>query len=111
MAPTPVRKPLAKLRHVAFSGGGMLGLAYTGAVAALAEAGALADVKHVAGISIGALFAALVASDVDMGAFERELRDFCADAQNLTIRTSDALALPTRLGVYDARRILPPLQR
>lgn len=105
------RKPLAKLRHVAFSGGGMLGLAYTGAVAALSEAGALKDVRHVAGISIGAMFAALVAADVDMAAFDLELRAFCGDPDNLTIRTTDALALPSRLGVYDARRLLPPLRK
>lgn len=49
--------------NLSFEGGGCRGFAYCGAIKALDEAGILSNLKRFSGTSVGALFAALLASD------------------------------------------------
>ena len=49
--------PYRRWRHMVLEGGGVKGVAYAGAFAALSDAGAVDDIEHVAGTSAGALMA------------------------------------------------------
>lgn len=51
---------MATIKNLAFKGGGVLGIAYAGAIQVLEEKGVLATVERVAGTSAGAITAALV---------------------------------------------------
>lgn len=75
-------------RNLAFEGGGVWGVAYGGAMAALEEAGALELIERVAGTSAGAIAALAVALRFDALRIRKILRDlqfdqFLADASPL----------------------------
>ncbi len=53
------------IRNLVFSGGGVRGVAYVGAIDALGAAGVLAGVRRVAGASAGAITAGLLAAGAD----------------------------------------------
>jgi NTE family protein len=63
------------LAHLVFEGGGIRGIAYTGALEVLEEAGLLKDVESAAGTSVGGLVAVLYA----VGYSPRELMNVLAD--------------------------------
>ena len=65
------------IKNLVFEGGGIKGLAYAGALEALAGRGHLQTVEQVAGTSAGAITALLVALGYDLEAINKELnRDF-----------------------------------
>ena len=51
------------MENLVFQGGGVSGIAYTGAIKTLNEKDLLPNIKRVAGISIGSIIASLVALD------------------------------------------------
>jgi len=52
---------MSDIENLVFKGGGVLGIAYAGAIEALEEKGVLQNIKRVAGTSVGAVIAVLVA--------------------------------------------------
>lgn len=56
---------MKNIKNIVFEGGGVLGMAYAGAVVELDRQNILANIERVAGTSAGALFAMLVALDYD----------------------------------------------
>lgn len=51
---------MRKIENLVFKGGGVLGIAYSGGVEALDEAGILKDIKSVAGTSAGSIMSAIL---------------------------------------------------
>lgn len=69
-----------QLENVAFSGGGMKGYAYIGAIQALDDAGVLAKIRRIAGTSAGAICAGLLS----VGCTPQEIADvFKGDVKKL----------------------------
>ncbi|KFE52863.1 exosortase [Pseudomonas syringae] len=62
---------LPPVRRMILSGGGAKGVAYSGAVAALENEGALAGIEMLYGSSVGAIMAAMIASGMNATEFDR----------------------------------------
>lgn len=56
---------MSQFRNLVFEGGGVKGIAYSGALAELESRGITPDIKRVGGTSAGAIMAALIASGAD----------------------------------------------
>ncbi|MCF6775912.1 alpha/beta fold hydrolase [Thiotrichales bacterium 19X7-9] len=56
---------ISAFRNLVFEGAGIRGIAYSGVVSALADLGIMSHIKRVAGVSAGAIYAALVALKYD----------------------------------------------
>jgi NTE family protein len=54
-------KPMSQFKNLVFEGGGVKGIAYSGALQVLEQQNIMSDIKRVAGTSAGAITAALVA--------------------------------------------------
>ena len=61
-------------RNIAFEGGGVLGVAYIGALYELDKRGILANLHGFTGSSVGSIMAAALACNADMGFIERRLK-------------------------------------
>jgi len=94
------------LENLTFSGGGLRGFAYTGALQALYDCGIFPRIRRVAGSSVGAICAALVA----VGCTPQEVADvFALDVKWLfhDQQCSPLVCVPNivrRLGIHPARR-------
>jgi len=64
-----------RFRNLAFEGGGVWGVAYAGALEALEERGALANIERSAGTSVGAIAALCIALRFDGRRMKKILRD------------------------------------
>ena len=97
--------------HLVLSGGGMSGLVYLGTLRYLQQEGYDKHIKHIAGTSIGAFFAAVFALDISMGELEQRVKKFINNRQNCTIPCSlDVLfAMPNTLGIDDSQRLVTML--
>jgi NTE family protein len=62
------------IRNLVFSGGGVRGVAYVGAIEALEAQGVLGGIRRVAGASAGSITAGLLAAGADAAAFGRLFR-------------------------------------
>ncbi|MEB3330434.1 MAG: patatin-like phospholipase family protein [Candidatus Sericytochromatia bacterium] len=63
------------IRNLVFQGGGVKGSAYAGAIGVLAQGGALADVRRVAGTSAGAITATMLAIGAGPEGLMRSVRE------------------------------------
>ncbi len=81
-----------KIEELSISGGGVKGYAFLGALYRLEEKKALNDLKRIAGVSIGSLFAAALA----LGWRPKELLDFLFDYDIKTLKDIDITGLLSR---------------
>ncbi|MBC7772759.1 MAG: patatin-like phospholipase family protein, partial [Pyrinomonadaceae bacterium] len=64
-------QPQSQFRNLVFEGGGVLGIAYAGALRVMQEKGILPDIQRVAGASAGAITAALLAIRYDADGIQK----------------------------------------
>jgi predicted acylesterase/phospholipase RssA len=89
------------------SGGGLCGLAYIGALRFLQIEGFDKTIHHVAGSSIGALFATIFAARISLTDVERKLRTMlCDDGHLMEFAYPDMLSVLANLGVDDGHTFL-----
>lgn len=80
-----------KFTHIALSGGGFCGLVYLGILRFLKQEGYDKDIINIAGVSIGAVFAAILALDIPLEVIEGYLKEQYADEKNkVRIHLEDA---------------------
>jgi NTE family protein len=85
-----------QVENLVFEGGGVKGIAYAGALAALERAGVMPGVKRVAGTSAGAIVAMLVA----MGAWAAKVEEIVGGTSFLKFKDRDIFGLLTNFGLY-----------
>jgi len=98
---------MATIKNLAFKGGGVLGIAYAGAIKVLEDKGLLAGIEKVAGTSAGAITAAMVALDYS-----------AAEIKTIVNGTSfksfedreDLLRIPFTYGLYAGDALLKFIQ-
>ena len=62
------------ITNIVFEGGGVKGIAYSGAIKALEETNVLKQVKRVGGTSVGAIVALMISLNLDSKEIEQEMR-------------------------------------
>jgi NTE family protein len=93
------------LTHIVFSGGGMCGLAYIGAIRFLQVEGLDKHIRYVSGSSIGAVFATILALRIPLHDIEQRLMQMmCTDA--LTFHYPDMLSMLHSFGIDDGHKFL-----
>ncbi len=86
------------IENLVFKGGGVLGIAYVGAIKALDEEGILQNIKRTAGTSAGALVAALVAFNYHA----EEIIELMSDTNFINFENDEnPIRIATRYGLYD----------
>ena len=91
------------IENVVFKGGGVLGIAYTGAVKALEEEGILKEVKRTAGTSAGSVIAALIAFNYN----SEEIIEVMSMTNFAAIcKERDDLSILTSYGLNDGDKII-----
>jgi predicted acylesterase/phospholipase RssA len=99
--------------HLVLSGGGMSGLLYLGALRYLQQEGYDENIRHIAGASIGALFATAFAAGMSMGDLEQKYKDFLHNEEKCKIvhMTMDTLfTIYNNNGIDDGTRMIEPIQ-
>jgi NTE family protein len=98
--------------HIVLSGGGMSGLVYLGVLRYLQQEGYDKNIRHIAGASIGALFATAFAIGMSMGDLEKNFKIFFADYEKCKIPVSMASLIQSydNLGIDDGKRLIEPIQ-
>lgn len=99
--------------HLVLSGGGMSGLVYLGALRYLQQEGYDKHILHIAGASIGALFATAFALNISMGDLEQKYKDFFSNEENCILPTftiDNIYASYNNLGVDDGKRLVEPIE-
>lgn len=94
-------------QNLVFKGGGVLGIAYAGALTVLEQQGILPQIQRVAGTSAGAITAALVA-----------MKYTATEIHNIVLNTNfksfedkfDPLRIPTKYGLYEGDAFLQWMQ-
>lgn len=94
------------LTHVVFSGGGLCGLAYIGAIRFLQVEGLDKHVRYVSGTSMGAVFATILALRIPLHDIEKQLVKLLCEDDTLTFPYPDMLMLYQSLGVDDGHKFL-----
>lgn len=93
--------------NLVFEGGGVKGIAYTGALQVLSDQGILPNIQRVAGTSAGAITACLIA----LGYSAAELYETITDMNFKTFEDGwDPLRIPTKYGLYEGDAFLTWLQ-
>jgi len=96
------------IKNLVFKGGGVLGIAYSGALQVLQDQGMLAGIKKVAGTSAGSITAAAVslnysAEEITAIVSKTNFKSF-EDGWN-------PLHIPTRYGLYEGKTLLTLVQQ
>ena len=94
------------LTHVVFSGGGMCGLAYIGAIRFLQVEGMDKHIRYVSGSSIGAVFATIFALRIPLHDIEQRLIQMICNDNTLTFPYPDMLSLLHSYGMDDGHTFL-----
>jgi predicted acylesterase/phospholipase RssA len=90
-----------KYRNLVLAGGGIRGMAYIGAIAALRQLRVLDKIERVLGCSVGAIFALLVALDYT----HEELHDILIHFDYFSIKDLDFLGLIDKWGVESGAKV------
>jgi NTE family protein len=94
--------------NLVFEGGGVKGIAYTGALQVLTDCGIMPQIKQVAGTSAGAITATLVA----LGYPAQELKSIIMNLDFKQFEDGwDPLRLPTEYGLYKGNTFLAWIQK
>jgi predicted acylesterase/phospholipase RssA len=99
--------------HLVLSGGGMSGLVYLGALRYLQQEGYDKHILHIAGASIGALFATAFALDMSMGDLEQKYKEFLSNEEKCLLPTftmDTIIESYDNLGVDDGKRLTEPIE-
>jgi NTE family protein len=95
------------IKNLAIKGGGVLGIAYAGAVKALEENNILQNIEKVAGTSAGALCALLIA----LGYNAQEFNDIISNTDFKTFEDCKCyLRIPRKYGLYKGQTLLTWIQ-
>lgn len=95
------------LTHIVFSGGGLCGLAYIGAIRFLEVEGMDKHLRYVSGTSMGAVFATIVALRIPLHEIERRMiHMLSSDETPLTFPYPDMLTLYKSFGMDDGHKFL-----
>lgn len=97
-----------KIENLVFEGGGVLGMAYAGAIDALQDQGLLKDVKNVAGTSAGSLIALLLS----LGYTAEELKNIVNSTDFKDFEDHwNPLRITTKYGIYKGEFLLAFIQK
>lgn len=96
--------------HLVMSGGGMTSLCYLGALRFLDVEGMTKKIKHIAGTSMGALFAAALALQIPLDHLEDRVARMLDDDAAMSMPIPDVFAYVRDLGVEDPRRFVEILR-
>ena len=96
--------------HVVMSGGGLSALSYFGALRFLEIEGLTSSVRHIAGTSMGAIFAAAFALRMPMATIEQRFLDLMADGSTNQLPLLDIVTYLQRLGLDDVKRFIEVLR-
>lgn len=94
--------------HMVFSGAGFLGMTYAGVLRFLRTEGLDASIKHVAGTSVGAIFATIFALQVPIADVERLMLEKWS--HGVTIPTTNIWGFMNSLGLDDSRVFIKYLE-
>jgi len=93
---------MKKIEHLVFEGGGILGLAYSGAIEALEEQGILNQVKGTAGTSVGSY----TAMALSLGYNAAEIKSMLSGMNFETFKDhEDILRIPLTYGLYKGKEL------
>jgi NTE family protein len=100
---TELKFDKTKIENLCFKGGGMRGLAFVGALAALEEVGILPQIKRCIGSSAGAIFAGLVACKLPHRAIAEEIykTNFAEFQDSKWGISGEGMRLVERFGLYE----------
>ncbi len=88
---------MRRIENLVFKGGGVLGIAYAGAISVLEDKGILKDVKRAAGTSVGSIVSALVC----LGYSSEEIREVMDKTDfNKFLDHANPLLIPKKYGIY-----------
>lgn len=90
--------------HIILSGGGLCGLSYLGMYRYLKQYNKLHKVRHIAGCSIGAIFALLFALDLPVSDLETELFELLTDSITSIFDPSEVFSILSNKGIYSMDR-------
>jgi len=96
--------------HLIMSSGGFSGIVYMGALRYLQQENYDKKIKHIAGTSVGALFATVFALDISMGEFEKKLKLFFQNDNNKVIAIENILLNMNTLGIDNGDRLVELLK-
>ncbi|HEX3028386.1 MAG TPA: patatin-like phospholipase family protein [Clostridia bacterium] len=99
MVENQARQPVKAPENLVFSGGGIKGLAYAGAICALEEKGLFKSVTRVAGASAGAITASLLAIGMNGSDIKREMEkvDFATFLQKSNVNIQEIADNPKKI--------------
>ena len=90
--------------HIILSGGGLCGLSYLGMYRYLKQYKKLNKVRHIAGCSVGAIFAVLFALDIPVADLEKEVFELLTDSTLNSFDPSQILSILSNKGIYSMDR-------
>lgn len=90
--------------HIILSGGGLCGLSYLGMYRYLKQYNKLNKLRHIAGCSIGAIFAVLIALDLPVDELETELFEIFSNKELHSFDPSHIFSLISNKGMYSLER-------
>jgi predicted acylesterase/phospholipase RssA len=94
---------MESITHVALSGGGMMGLVYTGVLSELRNQ--CSNIRCCAGTSIGALFAAAWALNISMDQLSEFVKTYSMKGYTLTLQSMARILDPGTFGIDDGIRL------
>jgi NTE family protein len=101
-----------KITHISFSGAGMSGLAYLGVIRYLQMEGLDRSIYSIAGTSMGAFFACVLALGIPAGTMESDLKAFAGSSNPALFFEANALMNVFHdLGMDVADKITTPLHK
>lgn len=99
------------ITNIVLGSGGMSGLSYLGVLRYFQEQGYLKHVKHCYGVSMGAFFAFLFASKMDIGVIEQTLKEAYCIPENTFCSFDQLSSLQTIFGMDEGDRLVAPLKQ
>lgn len=99
-----------RFTHVVFSGGGFAGMSYLGVVRYFQTENLMQSIRHVAGTSIGAVFACAMAIGIPVGCLEQAYKEISQDATEMFIDNTKLLTMFQKKGCHSVEGILKPLR-
>lgn len=99
MVENQAKQPVKSPENLVFSGGGIKGLAYAGAICALEEKGLFKAVKRMAGASAGAITASLLAIGMNGSEIKNEMKkvDFATFLQKSNVNIQEIADNPKKI--------------
>lgn len=94
------------LTHLYLSGGGLSGLSYMGVYRALVQSGHMGSVMHFGGVSIGALFSALFAMNLDVDELQTYIKHFFSQKTSTVIHVSNPMDIWSQFGYGDCHEFI-----